>query len=286
MSTGLIGKWHLGVAEPLPSTPPRLRRVLRNAGRRLQLHRLPPSRHPLEWPAEGAPTTRTSESRVIRDGFEVIEVEEYLTDVFAEKAVDFIDRHADERFLLMLTPNTPHTPLQATDEYMERVQHIEGDGARVYAAMVVSLDDYVGDVVAALRRHDLERDTLVVFLSDNGCINYMSRADLHQRAAGGAQALSPRRRSSCSLHPQVAGGPSSGRGLPRASQRSRSLRHVRCRERSRREQPGQRQSASASTRRDQRAAARVPLLAGGAEHRHPLGQVEDVESEQHRLGGP
>jgi arylsulfatase A-like enzyme len=87
--------------------------------------------------------------------------------------VDFIDRHANERFFLMLTPNTPHTPLQATDEYMERVQHIEGDGARVYAAMVASLDDYVGDVVAALRRHDLERDTIVVFLSDNGCINYM-----------------------------------------------------------------------------------------------------------------
>ena len=171
--TGLIGKWHLGVAEPhhpLHRGFDEFYGMLGGASSYID-SRLPGTH---EWPAEGAPTTRTSASRVIRDGFEVIEVEEYLTDVFAEKAVDFIDRHADERFLLMLTPNTPHTPLQATDEYMERVQHIEGDGARVYAAMVVSLDDYVGDVVAALRKHDLERDTLVVFLSDNGCINYMT----------------------------------------------------------------------------------------------------------------
>ena len=171
--TGLIGKWHLGVAEPYHPLHRGFDEFygILGGGTSYIDSRLPGTH---EWPAEGAPTTRSGESRVIRDGFEVVEVEEYLTDVFAEKAIDFIDRHADERFLLMLTPNTPHTPLQATDEYMERVQHIEGDGARVYAAMVVSLDDYVGDVVAALRKHDLERDTIVVFLSDNGCINYMT----------------------------------------------------------------------------------------------------------------
>ena len=182
--TGLIGKWHLGVAEPYHPLHRGFDEFYgMTGGVSSYIDSRLPGTH--EWPPERAPTTRTSEGHLIRDGFEVVEVEEYLTDVFAEKAVDFIDRHADERFLLMLTPNTPHTPLQATDEYMERVQHIEGDGARVYAAMVVSLDDYVGDVVAALRKHDLERDTLVVFLSDNGCINYMTEPICTNAPLGG-----------------------------------------------------------------------------------------------------
>jgi arylsulfatase A-like enzyme len=171
-ATGLIGKWHLGIREPYHPLNRGFDEFygILGGGTSYIDSRLPGTH---SFPEEGAPTTRTGYERVIFDGREEVEVPEYLTDVFAEKAVDFIDRHADERFLLMLTPNTPHTPIQATDEYVERVKHIEEEGARIYAAMVVSLDDYVGDVVAALRRHDLERDTLIVFHSDNGCINYI-----------------------------------------------------------------------------------------------------------------
>jgi arylsulfatase A-like enzyme len=75
----------------------------------------------------------------------------------------------------MLTPNAPHTPLQATQEYTDRYQDIEQDGPRIYAAMVASLDDYVGDVLAELRRHGLEENTLMVFFSDNGCVKYLSQ---------------------------------------------------------------------------------------------------------------
>ena len=69
----------------------------------------------------------------------MVKVEEYLTDVFAEKAVDFIDRHADAPFFLMLTPNAPHTPIQATDEYYDRFPSIEAEGQRIFAAMVMSI---------------------------------------------------------------------------------------------------------------------------------------------------
>jgi arylsulfatase A-like enzyme len=41
--------------------------------------------------------------------------------------------------------------------------------------MVSSLDDYVGDVVAELRKYGLEENTLVVFVSDNGCVKYLSQ---------------------------------------------------------------------------------------------------------------
>ncbi len=99
--------------------------------------------------------------------------DENLTDVFADRAVSFIERHAGEPFFLMLAPNAPHTPIQATSKYVDRYAHIEEEGARIYAAMVSSVDDMVGRVTATLREHGLEENTLVVFISDNGCIDYM-----------------------------------------------------------------------------------------------------------------
>ncbi len=169
--TGLIGKWHLGKPEkyhPLKRGFDEYFGLLSGGTSYIDSRKEGVE----SWPAENAPTTR-SDSDAIFDGYKKIVVEEYLTDVFAEKAVDFIARHKDERFFLMLTPNTPHTPLQATAEYVDRYRHIEEDGKRIYAAMVGSLDDYVGDVVAELRRHGLEENTLVAFFSDNGCIEYL-----------------------------------------------------------------------------------------------------------------
>ena len=171
-ATGLVGKWHLGALEkfhPLNRGFDEFYGIL--GGGTIYIDSEQEGVH--SW--SGA-VSRNRESplnvREILDGFEVVKVEEYLTDVFAQRAVDFIDRHAGQPFFLMLTPNAPHTPIQATDEYVRRNSHIEKEGARVFAAMVSALDDMVGDVVAALRRHELERDTMVVFISDNGCINY------------------------------------------------------------------------------------------------------------------
>ena len=110
---------------------------------------------------------------MILDGKEVVDEPGYLTDVFAAKAVDFIERqaHRGGPFFLMLAPTAPHTPMQAPAEHVERHADIEREGPRLYAAMVSAVDDMVGDVMAALERHDLD-NTLVFFLSDNGCIDY------------------------------------------------------------------------------------------------------------------
>ena len=85
------------------------------------------------------------------------------------------DSSEDERFFLMLTPNAPHTPLQATAEHADRYRDVEESGRRIFAAMVSSVDDYVGDVVAELRAHGLYENTLIVFFSDNGCVKYLSQ---------------------------------------------------------------------------------------------------------------
>jgi arylsulfatase A-like enzyme len=84
--------------------------------------------------------------------------------------VDFIDAKAQagRPFMLYLAYNAPHTPMQATEKYLSRFAHIEDPTRRTYAAMVSCVDDGVGRVMGALRRHGLEEDTLVFFLSDNG----------------------------------------------------------------------------------------------------------------------
>ncbi len=172
-ATGLVGKWHLGIHDryhPLNRGFDEFYGVF-GGGTSYIDSRLPGTH---SWPAEDAPTERDPHiARSIIDGREPVDVPEYLTDVFAAKAVDFIDRHAGAPFFLMLSLTAPHTPIQATDEYVERNLHIEADGARIYAAMVSSVDDTVGDVVGALRAHGLDGNTLIFFISDNGCINYM-----------------------------------------------------------------------------------------------------------------
>ena len=171
--TGLIGKWHLGKSKqhhPLSRGFDEYFGVLAGGTSYIDSRRAGVQ----SWPASNAPTTR-GDANAIFDGFEQVEVEEYLTDVFADRAVDFIRRHKDERFFLMLTPNSPHTPLQATTEYTDRYPDVEPEGRRIFAAMVSSIDDYVGDVVSELRANGLEENTLIVFTSDNGCVKYLSQ---------------------------------------------------------------------------------------------------------------
>ena len=173
-ATGLIGKWHLGKSEkhhPLNRGFDEYFGMLAGGSSYIDSR----MEGVESWPNRDSPTLPRGESNAIFDGFERVQVSRYLTDVFAERAVDFIRRHKDERFFLMLTPNAPHTPLQATSEYVDRYKDVEPAGRRIFAAMVSSVDDYVGDVVAELRANGLEENTLVVFFSDNGCVKYMSQ---------------------------------------------------------------------------------------------------------------
>ena len=116
-----------------------------------------------------APPNKRGRAPVVRRGFEPVEVTQYLTDAFTDEAVAFIDRHGDEPFFLYLSHTTPHGPLQATRRYLEPYSHIGSSAARIYAAMVGALDESVARVVAKLREIGRYENTLIAFLSDNGC---------------------------------------------------------------------------------------------------------------------
>jgi arylsulfatase A len=85
-----------------------------------------------------------------------------LTRRYAAAAVEFIEAHKERPFLLYLPHTMPHVPLFAS-------QAFAGTSPRgLYGDVVEELDWSAGQILDALRRHELDRRTLVVFSSDNG----------------------------------------------------------------------------------------------------------------------
>jgi arylsulfatase A-like enzyme len=64
--------------------------------------------------------------------------------------------------------NAIHSPMQAPLEHMRRFNGIGDEHRQVFAAMLAAMDDGVGAILARLQERNLEEQTLVVFLSDNG----------------------------------------------------------------------------------------------------------------------
>ncbi|MDP7017442.1 MAG: sulfatase-like hydrolase/transferase [Pirellulaceae bacterium] len=189
--TGLVGKWHLGGTARYQ---PMRRGFDEFFGFLHEGHYFtpPPYRNTTTWlrrkvlPGGGEGRWRSSDDRLIysthmgntepdydadnpiyRAGQPVAEPE-YLTDAFTREAVDFIERNADKPFFLYVAYNAVHSPLQATNAYVDKFAHIEDIQRRIFAAMLANLDESVGSILGKLRDEKLERDTLVFFLSDNG----------------------------------------------------------------------------------------------------------------------
>ncbi|TNF51534.1 MAG: twin-arginine translocation pathway signal protein [Burkholderiales bacterium] len=103
----------------------------------------------------------------------------YLTDVFSQRAVDYVNRHADNAkagkpFFLSLHYTAPHWPWETRDdahiapELAKNLFHLDGGNIHSYRRMIHHMDEGIGQLMAALRAHGLDQDTLVVFTSDNG----------------------------------------------------------------------------------------------------------------------
>ncbi len=96
---------------------------------------------------------------------------EYLTDRLTDEAVKFIESNKDNSFFLYLTHYAVHTPIQAKDDVAAKFkakppgQH---QNNAKYAAMVQSVDESVGRVLAKVEELGLADDTIIVFYSDNG----------------------------------------------------------------------------------------------------------------------
>lgn len=159
--TALIGKWHLGFR---PEWGPNAHGfdeffgILAGAGD-YHLHKN----------GLGQPDLYENLTPVERNG--------YLTDLLTDRAVSYITQRRTAPFYLSLHYTAPHWPWQDrkggervnfTDKTIEPITMGGGGSLKLYAAMMRSMDEGVGRVMRALKAAGLDRNTLIIFTSDNG----------------------------------------------------------------------------------------------------------------------
>jgi len=172
--TGIFGKWHLGDNYPMRACDKGFEESLvLNGGGLAQ-----PGDPPFPVNPDGAyfdPWLRHNGEWVRKPG--------YVTDVLTDAALDFISKNSRKPFFVYLAYNAPHAPLQVPDKYLDRYRDADltvpqtgghpvrksdhMTTARVYA-MVECIDDNIGRLLARLDQLNIARDTIVIFLTDNG----------------------------------------------------------------------------------------------------------------------
>ncbi len=163
--TGLVGKWHLGGTEKYH---PLTRGFDEFYGFLHEGHFYQPRDNAKIFSRLRKNEPPYDDENPVMRGREPIVEPEYFTRALAREACGFIDRSANKPFFLYLPFNAVHSPMQAEPRDLDRFAHIADPHRRIFAAMLSVLDEAVGRVLAKLREKNLERDTMVVFLSDNG----------------------------------------------------------------------------------------------------------------------
>lgn len=178
--TASIGKWHLG-SEPF-SLPEHHGFDVNIAG---NAHGAPGNYF---YPYEGDWAIPTTDRRATWNVLPSGTPGEYLTDRLTDEAVQFIHQSKDRPFFLYFPHYGVHTPLQAKEPFVAKYEAIpqnQQQGKPVYAAMIQSIDDSVGRLMATLKELDLDERTLVIFTSDNGGF-YNATSNAPLRANKGA----------------------------------------------------------------------------------------------------
>ncbi len=112
------------------------------------------------------------EKQIFSDGDEG-ETGEYLTDRLTDEAVQLIKAHKDEPFFLDLSHYAVHAPLQGKETLIDYFKTKPADTIRRhddvrYAAMIKSVDESLASIISALKKFNLEKNTIIMIASDNG----------------------------------------------------------------------------------------------------------------------
>lgn len=164
-ATGLIGKWHLGTEKGFYPTERGFDEYFGFLGGQRTF--LPNAARPNEKGtfAMKDPWADLRENRTSSD-----RKADNLTDALAQRATEFITTHQKEPFLLVVTFNAPHAPMEATPKYLSRFPDIQDTKRKTMAAMMAAMDDGVGQIMQTLKNQQIYQNTLIVFVSDNGGI--------------------------------------------------------------------------------------------------------------------
>lgn len=150
-ATGLFGKWHLGEDKEHHPASRGFDEAIVSSGKHFDF--------------------KTSPKADVPEG-------KYLADFLTDKAVDFIQRHKAEPFFLYLPHFGVHSPHQAKEELIAKFKDKAAAGGHknpTYAAMIASVDESVGRVMATLEELKLADNTVLIFTSDNGGVGGYER---------------------------------------------------------------------------------------------------------------
>jgi arylsulfatase len=160
-ATGIFGKWHLGDEQPYqPERRGFDETFVHGAGGIGQ-----------SYPGScGDAPGNTYFSPAVRHNGVFEKTDGYCTDVFFAQALKWIDarRQAGSPFFALITPNAAHTPLQCPEVYARRHAGEVAENVAKFYGMIENIDENFGRLTAALERWRLDRDTLVIFMTDNG----------------------------------------------------------------------------------------------------------------------
>jgi len=177
--TGIFGKWHLGDAEPYqPAHRGFDETFIHGCGGIGQ-----------SYPGTcGDAPGNGYFNPVIRHNGTFVKTQGYCTDVFFQQGTRWMNerRKSDKPFFAWISPNAPHSPLDCPPEY-ERLYNAQEIGAPAakFFGMVTNIDDNAGRLMASLKEWGIERDTLLVFMTDNGGTAGVKVFNAGMRAAKG-----------------------------------------------------------------------------------------------------
>lgn len=160
-ATALVGKWHLGHVAPF----------------------WPPTQQGFDL-FYGLPYSHDMKPLKLYDAEPGVEITQEdpemdrLTEKFFTRGLQFIDANKDRPFFLLLTLTAPHVPL---DPHPDHAGH---SAAAEYGDVVEEIDANVGRLIARLKQHGIDNDTLVILTSDNGPWWEGSAGGLRDRKGG------------------------------------------------------------------------------------------------------
>jgi arylsulfatase A-like enzyme len=165
--TALVGKWHLGYSgDTLPNNQG-FDYFFGHRGGKINFYEYTDTAQPAD---DGNPMGKHD---LYENNKEVFANGKYSTELFTDKAIDFIKENHSKPFFLKLAYNAPHYSkpglLQAPREYIKRFGDPENPTDRqIYAAMVACMDDGIGKLTDTLEQLGIADETVIIFVSDNG----------------------------------------------------------------------------------------------------------------------
>lgn len=105
--------------------------------------------------------------------------QDFLTKMWTEAAVEFIDENQDNPFFLYVAHNMPHLPWHASEPFRGSSE------LGLYGDMIQELDWSMGEITKTLKENGLENNTIIIFTSDNGPANWREKGGTAGPLRGG-----------------------------------------------------------------------------------------------------